>query len=81
MYTSIYMFAQYAHSCHTPSQLTNTCSELDSSLLAPSNGLFQVLQYPPFGKICILGTLSYLWLAGSKTLIPFCRETLSRLPA
>lgn len=60
---------------------SNTCSELDSGLPAPSSGLLWILQYPPFYKICTLGTPSCSWLAGTSgsDLMPFCRETLPRL--
>lgn len=78
MYTSIYMLTQiYAHSGYTASQLTNTCSELDSSLPAPSSGFSQVLQC----QICTLGPLSCSGLAGASgsDLMPFSRETLSSL--
>lgn len=78
MYTSIYMLTQiYAHSGYTASQLTNTRSELDSSLPAPSSGFSQVLQC----QICTLGPLSCSGLAGASgsDLMPFSRETLSSL--
>lgn len=75
-YTHIHAHT-YAHSGYTPSQLTNTCSELDSSLLAPSSGFSQVLQC----QICTLGPLSCSGLAGASRsdLMPFSRETLSSL--
>lgn len=75
-YTHIHAHT-YAHSGYTPSQLTNTCSELDSSLLAPSSGFSQVLQC----QICTLGPLSCSGLAGASRsdLMPFSRETLSNL--
>lgn len=77
MYIHI-MLAQYAHSFRTTSQLTNTCSELDSGLFAPPSGRPQVLQYFPFCKICSMGTLSCSWLVGTfeSESTPFCRETL-----